>query len=919
MGSITQGRPFHRSYSRPEGNLHALSRALLFVALLAGSLFPEVSAAAPVDLTGGVRAVLVDKDQSKADQARFVVKDDRALVAIASPLCPVTSQLRLVSSAGDDVVVPLDCSRWRAAGPTLLYLGTGPSLDTSGVRRIRYGIGRLDVSARGQSYSAQAFAGPISWLETSLVVGGQVHCGRWELFRKNDGQRVVAQGPTAACQVLCGDGDLDAPYEQCEDGNAQSGDGCDSRCRVETCGDGTHSPPLEGCDDGNSVDGDGCDSNCTPTACGNGVLSASTGEQCDDGNTADGDGCRANCTLPVCGDGLVDAPESCDDGNTDGGDCCSSSCQLEVGPCDDGNNCTEDDVCQAGVCTGALIQPWINEIDYDNYVSATTDREEFVEIAGPAGLDLGGYTLYGVEGATGTCQTPGNGLLSGPVLPGYVHWSYTIPAGTVLSDDTGSGVGFLVVCNTPSSLTYINAGKCDLVFPGISSESNFQNGSLLNEPSVCPDGVLLLGPDDAFADAVSYEGVVPSVGPLGPFFHVEPPYDAGADEGWKPKTSLEKWTSHLGRAANATEWRDSGGCTDQCIIGAVSNGCDWINGLDPCLGDGATPGESNSGGQRYICYATYCGDGIVTGDEQCDEGAANSDEPHATCRTDCRLRRCGDGIVDPAVPGFPEGCERDTDCAAGQVCAACQCTAGAPLGDLEFTVVPGSSATQPPDDGESTWLRINQPLPALLPIITGSNGQWTAGPLRLTAGAPDASGVARFNLAEDVLLYAPLPALAGGGKVCFKLRPDYDRTGLVDCDGGSNVDAELTVNSNGSGAASPPSLRVGAGVSDSGAGAAVAYVLLEAGTTGDDTTPCQDAVYRDPVSTALTTGVSTSVIQSGLVIGAESVSLAGQPLDCTSWIADAGASIAMPNFNLDVPIPVLGVQDVAQVLRLNDD
>lgn len=42
-----------------------------------------------------------------------------------------------------------------------------------------------------------------------------------------------------------------------------------------------------------------------------------------------------------------------------------------------------------------------------------------------------------------------------------------------------------------------------------------------------------------------------------------------------------------------------------------------------------------------------CGDGIVdpTCNEECDDGAANRDEADA-CRTDCRLPRCRDGIVD---------------------------------------------------------------------------------------------------------------------------------------------------------------------------------------------------------------------------------------------------------------------------------
>ena len=44
---------------------------------------------------------------------------------------------------------------------------------------------------------------------------------------------------------------------------------------------------------------------------------------------------------------------------------------------------------------------------------------------------------------------------------------------------------------------------------------------------------------------------------------------------------------------------------------------------------------------------TVCGDGIVGGREECDDGVeSNSDEPGAACRTNCMSARCGDGVVD---------------------------------------------------------------------------------------------------------------------------------------------------------------------------------------------------------------------------------------------------------------------------------
>lgn len=58
----------------------------------------------------------------------------------------------------------------------------------------------------------------------------------------------------------CGNGVRDAG-EECDDGNAEDGDGCDVTCRRSGCGNGFRVPDEE-CDDGNVVPGDGCDGSC---------------------------------------------------------------------------------------------------------------------------------------------------------------------------------------------------------------------------------------------------------------------------------------------------------------------------------------------------------------------------------------------------------------------------------------------------------------------------------------------------------------------------------------------------------------------------------------------------------------------------------------------------------------------------------
>lgn len=182
----------------------------------------------------------------------------------------------------------------------------------------------------------------------------------------------------------CGNGTIGGT-EQCDDGNAVSGDGCQSDCTVQEgwyCygSHPSHCVPLpvvdcgngivdtgETCDDGNTDPGDGCQSNCIvqpgyscsgePSACtasesnldcGDGNLDY--GEECDDGDNDTGDGCGENCQLEddyvctgepsvctptgtndQCGDAQLDAGEECDDGDNASGDGCRADCTIEDG------------------------------------------------------------------------------------------------------------------------------------------------------------------------------------------------------------------------------------------------------------------------------------------------------------------------------------------------------------------------------------------------------------------------------------------------------------------------------------------------------------------------------------------------------------------------------------------------------------
>lgn len=185
----------------------------------------------------------------------------------------------------------------------------------------------------------------------------------------DDGNRVNGDGCNSICQnEICGNSNKDFG-EDCDDGNVNSNDGCSELCLVEYCGDGVQQL-NEQCDDGNLVNNDSCDNLCRPPLCQDGELQGD--EECDDGNATSGDGCNSLCELESCGNGNLDLYEGCDDGNRTSGDDCSSTCQVEAcgngileplripaEECDDGNTDNNDkcsSTCKNEYCGDNIVQ-----------------------------------------------------------------------------------------------------------------------------------------------------------------------------------------------------------------------------------------------------------------------------------------------------------------------------------------------------------------------------------------------------------------------------------------------------------------------------------------------------------------------------------------------------------------------------------
>ena len=87
---------------------------------------------------------------------------------------------------------------------------------------------------------------------------------------------------------------------------------------AKLCGNGYVNTPAEECDDGNSMAGDGCSSDCK----------VEDGFFCSASSSA-GSIARMSTCHTSCGDLIVAGREECEDGNYDNDDGCSSYCRVE--------------------------------------------------------------------------------------------------------------------------------------------------------------------------------------------------------------------------------------------------------------------------------------------------------------------------------------------------------------------------------------------------------------------------------------------------------------------------------------------------------------------------------------------------------------------------------------------------------------
>ncbi len=164
------------------------------------------------------------------------------------------------------------------------------------------------------------------------------------------------------------------------------------------------------------------------------------------------------------------------------------------------------DTAPVTVTAPALANVWINEFHYDN---AGTDASEFVEVAGPAGTVLTGWTVVGYNGANGAVYA--TKALSGTIANkqnGYGVVSVTFaglengaPDGLALVNASGQVVQFLSYEGAFTATGGAANGMTSINIPVSESEATVKGNSLQ-----------LRGTGDTYAEFTWYANVKASAG-----------------------------------------------------------------------------------------------------------------------------------------------------------------------------------------------------------------------------------------------------------------------------------------------------------------------------------------------------------------------------------------------------------------------
>ncbi|MGH7437153.1 MAG: DUF4215 domain-containing protein, partial [Polyangiaceae bacterium] len=398
-------------------------------------------------------------------------------------------------------------------------------------------------------------------------------------------------------------------------------------------------------------------------------------EQCDDGNNIPYDGCSPTCTIEpkcsggtctaTCGDGLVFPGEQCDDGNTTSGDGCSSTCQLENGT---GWHCTNATQAPAS----KLVIPILyRDMLYSGTASPGPGHPDFQWsipglVTGLVSSTLGADSEpvwasngspQALHGATNFCWWyHDKGCTDGGTNP------YAKPVYAVGSNNTGA----------PTTLTLAQQGAATSTTYQFASTTFYPvDGLGWNDPAVLGDAGAPQTDQDcaggsphnfSFTSELHYPFTYVASAPAATFSFT------GDDDVYAFING--QLVVDLGGVHGATSGSVTLNATEAATLGLMDQG--WYS-IDLFQAERHTCGSDYTltlAGFSHIVTqcVTQCGDGVVAGNEVCDDGTNNGS--YGGCEPGCMARgpHCGDGTVQSPQEQCDDGTNLTTYGGASKVC-----------------------------------------------------------------------------------------------------------------------------------------------------------------------------------------------------------------------------------------------------------
>jgi fibro-slime domain-containing protein len=475
----------------------------------------------------------------------------------------------------------------------------------------------------------------------------------------------------------CGDGIVQSPAEQCDNGDGVNSDtaygpgACTSSCHYAYCGDEVVQGPAESCDLGTDNGGYGpgtCWYDCTEgPRCGDGERNGP--EECDY-NDPEAENCDTDCTfLPYCGDGVVNGtagrPEACDYGQfgSDSYDGCTEACvwgprcgddilQSEYEQCDNGDGVNSDTAYGPTACTtfcldGPRCGDGVLQASKGEACDNGFNEDTYAFDAGSCGPGCAVPTAHCGDGVLelayeecdngddnvtdpyGTDQCSMDCAYGGYCGDGVVNGTESCDRGAQNGQEYGD-----------DSCGY----DCQ---PGPRCGDGIRNGAEECDGSLhCSAGCLIEG--------YCGDGV--------PNGDEECDYGQFASDDYGSCTELCERGPYCGDEHVDEPY-------EECDLGTVANTGDYAGCTDHCM------------------FGPRCGDGLVQEDEgeACDNGF--NDDPYRTgaedeCGEGCQppAASCGDGTLDPAYEECDNGDENSIE-AYGFTACTTACTFGGYCGD----------------------------------------------------------------------------------------------------------------------------------------------------------------------------------------------------------------------------------------------